>query len=79
MGRRLRTSIPILSEQLTPEWKFLDEFHRKNRVFKDRQKRDYDRRYGTRSFPPIPDDSEVWITSSDQLVPARVVSSANTP
>ena len=39
MGRRLRANIPLLDEQLTPDWKYLGDFRRKNHVFKERQKR----------------------------------------
>ena len=79
MGRHLRANIPLLRDQLSPDWKFMDEFRSKNRIFKDRQKCDYDRHHGARSLPPIPDDSDVWITSGDQPVSGRVVSPASTP
>jgi len=79
MGRRLRANIPLLNDQLIPDWDFLEEFRSNNRIFKDRQKRDFDRRHRTRALPPIPDDSDVWITSGNQPVTGRVVSPASTP
>ena len=79
MGRRLHANIPLLDEQLTPDWKYLGEFRRKNHVFKERQKRNYDRHHGTRSLSPIPDDSGVWVTSTDQPVSGTVISPADTP
>ena len=79
MGRRVRANIPVLNSQLKPEWKFLEEFCRKNQAFKDRQKRNYDRQHGVQTLPPISDDSGVWITSGDQPVTGRVVSPADTP
>ena len=79
MGRSLRANIPLLSTQLIPEWRFLDKFRSNNRAFKDRQKRDYDRHHGVRALPPIPEDSEVWITSGDQPAAGTVVSPVNTP
>ena len=43
------------------------------------QKRNYDRHHGTRSLSPIPDDSGVWVTSTDQPVSGTVISPADTP
>ena len=79
MGRHLRGNIPLLHCQLIPEWKFLDEFQSNNRAFKDRQKRDYDRRHRARNLSPIPDDSEVWITSGDQPVTGVVITPEDAP
>ena len=79
MGRRLRANIPITSDQLTPEWTFLDEFRKSNGTFKDRQKRDYDRRHRAQTLTPVTNDTDVWITSGDQPVSGRVISPASTP
>ena len=79
MGRRIRANIPQIKEQLVPEWKFLEEFRRQNKDFKEKQKRDYDRRHRTLPLSPIPDETDVWITSGTQPVPGRVVLPANTP
>ena len=38
MGRRLRANIPVTSDQLTPDWKFLKDFRTNNSAFKDRQR-----------------------------------------
>ena len=61
MGRRLRANIPLLSEQL----EIFNEFRRKNHVFEDKQKRDFNRHHGTRSLSLLPDDTDVWITSGE--------------
>ena len=79
MGRRLQSNIPLVKDQLVPEWKVLDEFRRCNQDFKDKQEQNYDRRYRTQPHPTIPDDSDVWITTDSRPVPGRVLSSANTP
>ena len=79
MGRRLRANIPITSDQLTPQWTFLPQFRDNNRTFKDCQKRDYDRRHRAQTLNPIPEDSDVWITSDDQPISGRVISPASTP
>ena len=41
----------------------LDEFQELNEQFKQRQKPDYDCRNRTHPLPPIPNDTEVWVTS----------------
>ena len=79
MGRHLRANIHIMSDQLTPEWSFLDEVWRSNRTFKDCQIRDYDRCHRARALTRVPDDTDVWITSGDQPVSGRVISPASTP
>ena len=79
MGRRLRSNIPLLQDQLTPKWKFLDEFRSENRIFKERQKSDYDRQHGVRTRSPIPDDSDVWINNGSLPTTGTVISPAGEP
>ena len=79
MGRRLRGNIPVLTTQLIPEWSYLDDFRRQNQHFKERQKREYDNRHGVRSLPPIPEDSDVWITTGEQPTTGTVLRPAATP
>ena len=79
MGRRRRGNIPMLKTQLTPDWTFVEEFKSRNRQFKESQKQEYDRRHGVHNLSPLPRDSEVWITSSDQPTPGVVVRPADTP
>lgn len=55
-------------EQLKPEWPHSEDFRTQDHSFK---KDEYDRRHGVRSLPPIPDDSEVWITSDKKQVGDR--------
>ena len=38
MGRRLRTFLPQTDEYLVTQWSYLPEFHKQNRVFKEKQK-----------------------------------------
>ena len=79
MGRRLRSNIPLLQDQLIPKWNFLDDFRSENRIFKERQKSDYDRQHGVRTRSPIPDDSDVWITNGSQPTTGTVISPAGEP
>ena len=79
MGRKLRTPLPLTDKQLIPQWSYLSEFRALNKKFKNRQEQDYSRRHRARELPALPDDSEVWVTFSNQLVPGRVITPAETP
>ena len=79
MERCLCSNIPILKEQLTPEWKYPGEFRKQNLQFKCRQKQDYDSSHGVCSLTPIPNNTNVWITSGDEPVHGTVVSTADAP
>ena len=79
MGRQLRANMPLDKDKLSPEWKYLEQFRRQNEEFKERQKRDFDRRHRVQPLPLLPDNSEVWVTTGDQPVLGRVVSSAAAP
>ena len=79
MGRRLRTRIPQLSEQLQPRWSYVEEFRKENERFKARQKWNFDKQHRTKDSDTIPSDATVWITSEGEKAPATVVSSANSP
>ena len=79
MGRRLRTTLPIIQDQLTPLCPYLDTFRDSNEQFKQRQKADYDRRHRTYPLPPIPNDTEVWVTSGTTPSPGRVTAYSSTP
>ena len=79
MGRQLRSNLPQIKDKQRPAWPYLEEFCKQNELFKQRQKADFDRRHRVRPLPPIPSDTEVWITSGDQPIPGRVTATALTP
>ena len=79
MGRRIRGNTPVLTDQLTPDWTFIDDFRAQNINYKAKQKEDYDRRHAVHSRPPLSDDTEVWITSGQQPTQGTVVRPAHTP
>ena len=68
MGRQLRTSVPQLSQKQTPQWLHLVGFREANKLFRSKQKRNYDNHHGVRQQSEIPDDSEVWITTDKEPV-----------
>ena len=63
MGRRLRTNLPLLPEQLKPKWPSLKEFRIQDDRKKNNGKINYDMRHQTHSLSQIPDDTAVWITA----------------
>ena len=79
MRRQLRTTLPIVPDQLTPSWPYLNTFRELNEQFKQRQKADYDRRHRTHPLPPIPNDTDVWVTSGTTPSPGRVTAHSSTP
>ena len=79
MGRRLRTTLPIVKDQLAPPWPYLDEFQKLSKQFKQRQKADYDRHHQSHHLPAIPNDTEVWVTSGATPSPSRVTAHSSAP
>ena len=45
MGRRVMTDIPQAACHLIPRWHFLPDFQQKDKRFKEKQKKNYDRRH----------------------------------
>ena len=79
MGRRLRTNIPINTDQLIQEWKFLGAFRVNNQKFKEDQKHTFDCHHGVRRLSSLPPESDVWISSGDNPEPGTVIAPAETP
>ena len=78
MGRRIRGNIPILTSELILDWSYLDDFCLQNKHFKEQQKEKYNRRHGVQDLPPIPDDTDVWVTTGNQPATGTVLQPANT-
>ena len=79
MGRRVRTTIPQVSNQLIPEWSFLPEFCKQDEKFKREQEKQYNRRHHAQNLPDLPDNTPVWVTTNNTSEPGTVVSPAGTP
>ena len=80
MGRKLRTNLPILPDQLKPKWPYLKEFQMQDDRVKKNSKMNFDRQHKGQSLPQIPDDASVWITNEGhQPAPGRVIEQAATP
>ena len=76
MGRPLRTDVPHLPVTLTPEWSYLSEFHKKDKVEKLKQKSNYDWRHCVRDLPELSEDESVWVCTQNRTEPGRVITSA---
>ena len=79
MGRRLRTTVPQTSQQLTPTWTYLPQFKKANAKQKNKQKANYDRRHRVTEDTDIQDDTEVVVRTGGQTVEGRIVGPAETP
>ncbi len=79
MGRPLRTRVPVVTDQLIPNWPYLGRFRDLNKSYKERQKEDFDRRHRTHDLSVLTDNSEVWVTSEKEKSEGFVVSPAEQP
>ena len=79
MGRCLRDHLPHTKEQLVPNWEYLPDVRETEKKFKEKQKRDYDRRHRVKELPELPDETAVWVKSSDVPIRGTVMSQATTP
>ena len=79
MGRKVRTTLPQIKEHLVPQWQYLTQFRRRNKKFKQRQKVYYDRSHHTTQLPPLPNHTQVWVKTEDQMDEGTVNSKAETP
>ena len=67
MGRRIRSTLPQVLDNLLPKWPYLKTFEEQEKAYKRNQKKNYDKRHRTRSMLDIPDDHPVWVSTDGQL------------
>ena len=79
MGRKIRTLVPQVDNLLIPEWTYMEMFKKNNQQFKQKQQRDYNKRHCTKELKPLPENTDIWITSGDKPVQRRILSSGETP
>ena len=68
-GRQIRSTVPQTSKQLNPRWPYLAAFRKQNAEYKAKQEANYDAHYRVRNLLPIPDDTEVWVTTGTSSEP----------
>ena len=79
MGRKIRTTLPMSTDNLTPQWCYLSDFKEADKRYKSKLKRNYDHRHRVRDLPEIPDNTDVWITTGGQPVVGQTSNMAHTP
>ena len=62
MARRLRTTVPVIADQLKPSIPDFTRVKAKDDMIKERQKRNFDQHHGARDLPPLSRGDTVWIT-----------------
>ena len=68
MGRQIRSDLPQVQEKLMPQWPYLNGFRDCEKKFKEKQKRDFDRRHRVKELPTLPDDSQVVVMTGGQVM-----------
>ena len=82
MGRRLRTTLPTLQDNLRPNWPDENKIRQADAAAKQNQAYYYNRRNGVRSLPPLnPGDSVLTKLDGQKqwTKPAVVYGSSTTP
>ena len=76
MGRQIHAKVPVVDSVLKPDWLYLQTFREREKKCKERQQKDYDRRYCTRPLIHIPEDTPVWVNRN---ISGTVITLADTP
>ena len=63
MGRKIRTTLPIVTERLQPNWSYMEEFRLLDRRYKQQMKTTYDQRHRTRSLPILSAPTPVFVNT----------------
>ena len=81
MGRKLSTNLHQLQSAMIPEWTYLDQYREADKIYKDRTKRNYDRRHGTHELPELPNHSPVLVDdqTGHNREPGTTIRTADAP
>lgn len=60
-GRRIRTNIPQVKDNLIPKWEYIQDFKDLDEKYKQSQKDNYDRHHRVRTLPLLPEKQPVWV------------------
>lgn len=77
MGRRLRTTVPIIPSSLRPGWTNLRRLRQEEKDSKRKQQLNYNRRHKTYLLPRLNIGDHVWVSDSKER--GTVLKTANTP
>ncbi len=77
MGRKLRSTLPLVSEKLTPKLPDTEQLRKDEVIYKRRQTQDYNRRHRASTLPDLSPGERVWLPDSSS--PAVVVEKSRHP
>ena len=77
MGRKLRTTLPVVPDKLKPVWPDLTEIERKEREYKQKQAGDFNKHHNAKPLSQLTPGEKVWL--SDKRTPGTVVRKADEP
>ena len=66
MSRKLRTTLPSTRKQRIPKVPDAEEVKARDKMTKDRQKRNFDKHHGARVLPPVDEGDRVWIPTRNE-------------
>lgn len=66
MSRKLRTTIPSTRKQRIPKVPDTEEVRARDKMTKNRQKRNFDKHHGARELPPVDEGDRVWIPTRNE-------------
>ena len=79
MGRRIRTDVPQLKDNLIPKWEYVCYFRSLDEKYKQIQKENYDRRHHVKTLPSLPEGQTMWVDTRGHQTPGRISMEAGTP
>ena len=79
MGRRIRTTLPQVTQHFIPKWPYLKTFQQLDKKYKNQQKRDHDRCHSARSLPELAEDTQVWVRTDNLQQSGKVISTSVEP
>jgi len=79
MGRRIRSDIPHVEDNLMPKWEHIKNFRQLDTKYKKSQKDNYDRHHRVRTLPMLPDKQTVWVETRGHQIPGCIQQPANAP
>ncbi|KAI3356713.1 hypothetical protein L3Q82_003311 [Scortum barcoo] len=77
MGRKIRTTVPVIPFQLNPACADMENLKRMERRYRLKQQKNYNQRHRAHDMPPLQPGDHVWV--KDMLQRGTVVSAAETP
>ena len=66
MGRKIRTTVPILPKLLKPKLPNNFQLRKKEKAIRERQRRNFNSHHRAKDLPPLEKGQMVWIRDSDE-------------